>query len=160
MKSFIYNSPFGNIELTIKGKLLVKVQPGRFQVQETSSSQSSVECHPGRNVFTVFLDTYFCHNPASPPLEKIDFNCLTPFQLECYRNLLRIIYGERVSYGEFAKMIGRPKAVRAVGRAMAANPFPIFIPCHRVVGADGKTGGFSAGEKWKNALLHHEATCS
>ena len=76
----------------------------------------------------------------------------TPFQLAVWAALRRIPYGEVRTYGEVARMIGRPRAVRAVGGACHANPCPIFTPCHRVVAANG-AGGFGAGLETKRKLL-------
>ncbi|MCX6354757.1 MAG: methylated-DNA--[protein]-cysteine S-methyltransferase [Candidatus Aureabacteria bacterium] len=69
--------------------------------------------------------------------------------------LRHIPYGETRSYGEIAKAVGSGKACRAVGNACAANPFPILVPCHRVVAKSG-IGGFSAGLRWKKFLLARE----
>jgi len=77
----------------------------------------------------------------------------TPFQRAVWDSLLAIPYGETRSYGDVARAIGKPGAARAVGRACGANPWPIIVPCHRVVGADGALGGYSAGLKWKSVLL-------
>ena len=76
----------------------------------------------------------------------------TPFQLAVWAALREIPYGEVRTYGEVARMIGRPHAVRAVGGACHANPCPIFTPCHRVVAAHG-AGGFGAGLEVKRRLL-------
>ena len=64
--------------------------------------------------------------------------------------------GNTLSYGEIARSIGKPKAVRAVGGACGANPIPVLIPCHRVLAANRKIGGFSGGLEWKKALLARE----
>ncbi|MCJ7594188.1 MAG: methylated-DNA--[protein]-cysteine S-methyltransferase, partial [Desulfobacterales bacterium] len=80
----------------------------------------------------------------------------TPFQLSVLRALQEIPYGETVSYGELARRIGRPKASRAVGAANGANPLPIVIPCHRVIGSDGRLTGFGGGLDIKQALLDLE----
>ena len=77
----------------------------------------------------------------------------TEFQRQVYDELLRIPYGTTVSYAEVANRIGRPKAVRAVGAANGANPIPIVIPCHRVVGSDGSLTGFGGGLPVKRSLL-------
>ena len=68
-------------------------------------------------------------------------------------------YGETISYAQLAKKAGQPKAVRAVGAALAGNPLPLIIPCHRVIYSDGSIGGFSAagGKRMKEKLLRHEA---
>lgn len=81
----------------------------------------------------------------------------TPFQQRAWEALQRIPYGETISYGEQAKRMGNTDASRAVGRANGANPIPIIIPCHRVVGSTGKLTGFTAGLHIKAWLLQHEA---
>jgi len=81
----------------------------------------------------------------------------TEFQLLVLKELSRIPYGETVSYGEIAKRIGRPKAVRAVGAANGRNPIPIVIPCHRVIGSSGDLTGFGGGLDTKTELLRLEA---
>ncbi len=77
----------------------------------------------------------------------------TPFQLETWRALVAIPYGTTISYGELARRIGKPEAVRAVGAANGANPLPIVVPCHRVIGSDGSLTGFGGGLPAKRALL-------
>jgi len=80
----------------------------------------------------------------------------TAFQNAVWTALADIPFGETVSYGELAGRIGRPTASRAVGAANGANPLPIVLPCHRVVGADGSLTGFGGGIETKRALLAHE----
>ena len=77
----------------------------------------------------------------------------TPFQLAVWQELARIPYGTTVSYGELARRIGQPQAVRAVGAANGRNPLPIVLPCHRVIGADGSLTGFGGGLPTKRSLL-------
>ena len=81
----------------------------------------------------------------------------TEFQVSVLRALLEIPYGETVSYGEIAKRIGRPRAVRAVGAANGRNPLPVVVPCHRVIGSTGDLTGFGGGLDTKEALLRLEA---
>lgn len=80
----------------------------------------------------------------------------TPFQQRVWAALQTIPYGETRSYGEIAAQIGNPKACRAVGMANNRNPLPIFIPCHRVVGSDGKLVGYAGGLDIKTYLLELE----
>jgi O-6-methylguanine DNA methyltransferase len=80
----------------------------------------------------------------------------TPFQRRVWAEVAAIRYGEMATYGEIAARIGHPKAVRAVGAANGANPLPIFVPCHRVVGADGRLRGYGGGLDVKAALLRLE----
>jgi len=81
----------------------------------------------------------------------------TAFQVSVLQALQDIPYGETVSYGEIARRIGRPKAVRAVGAANGRNPLPIVVPCHRVIGSTGDLTGFGGGLDTKEALLRLEA---
>jgi len=80
----------------------------------------------------------------------------TGFQQQVWAALRRIPAGRTVSYGALAASIGRPAAMRAVGMANGANPIPIVVPCHRVIGADGTLTGFGGGLERKRWLLAHE----
>lgn len=81
----------------------------------------------------------------------------TEFQVSVLNALQEIPYGKTASYGEIARRIGRPKAVRAVGAANGRNPIPIVVPCHRVIGSSGDLTGFGGGLDTKAALLRLEA---
>ena len=80
----------------------------------------------------------------------------TPFQRAVWEELRRIPYGTTCTYGELAVRIGNPRAVRAVGQANHRNPLPIFIPCHRVIGANGALTGYAGGLDLKRSLLELE----
>lgn len=82
---------------------------------------------------------------------------LTPFQQAVYRAVRRIPKGQTRSYQWVAKAIGRPRAARAVGNALHANPFAPTVPCHRVIRADGTLGGYATGPSKKRVLLRREA---
>jgi methylated-DNA-[protein]-cysteine S-methyltransferase len=84
----------------------------------------------------------------------------TDFQVAAWRALADIPYGTTVTYGEQARRLGRPRAVRAVGAANGRNPLPVVLPCHRIVGADGSLVGFGGGLERKRLLLEHEAGVS
>lgn len=84
---------------------------------------------------------------------SVDLKAGTPFQREVWAELSRIPYGQTISYGQQAKNMGRPSAVRAVGGANGKNPLPIIIPCHRVLSSAGKLHGFAAGLDLKRRLL-------
>jgi methylated-DNA-[protein]-cysteine S-methyltransferase len=82
----------------------------------------------------------------------------TEFQKSVWKQIAKIAFGKTISYGDIAKQIGNPKAVRAVGGAVGSNPIPLIIPCHRVMGSSGKITGYSGGKgiptkKW---LLNQE----
>jgi methylated-DNA-[protein]-cysteine S-methyltransferase len=80
----------------------------------------------------------------------------TKFQMAVWRELEKIPYGETRSYAQIAAAIGKPKAVRAVGAANGANPIPIVVPCHRVIGSTGKLTGYGGGLPLKERLLELE----
>ncbi|MSR62988.1 MAG: methylated-DNA--[protein]-cysteine S-methyltransferase [Planctomycetes bacterium] len=84
----------------------------------------------------------------------------TDFQKRVWAELVKIPYGETTSYSELARRAGSPAAVRAVGSANGANPIPIIVPCHRVIGADGTLTGYAGGLERKRALLELEARFS
>jgi O-6-methylguanine DNA methyltransferase len=89
-------------------------------------------------------------------LPPLDMSSGTEFQQRVWNALRQIRAGQTRSYGEIAKEIGEPDAVRAVGGACGANPIPVFVPCHRVLAAYRKIGGFSGGLDWKRKLLARE----
>jgi methylated-DNA-[protein]-cysteine S-methyltransferase len=84
----------------------------------------------------------------------------TPFQTAVWTALTKIPYGQTRSYGDIARAVGRPAAVRAVGLANGRNPLPIVVPCHRVIGASGKLVGYGGGLPVKQALLDREREVS
>jgi O-6-methylguanine DNA methyltransferase len=89
-------------------------------------------------------------------LPPLDLSAGTDFQRRVWQTLRKIEFGETWSYAEVAQRIGKPKAVRAVGGACGANPIPVFVPCHRVLAAHQRLGGFSGGLNWKRLLLERE----
>lgn len=80
----------------------------------------------------------------------------TPFQLRVWKELTKISYGTTISYKQLAKRLGTSRGFQAMGRANAANPVPIIVPCHRVVGANGSLVGYASGVKTKEFLLRLE----
>ena len=81
------------------------------------------------------------------------FDGCTAFEINVYKCIMKIPSGETRSYAWVAKQIGRPKATRAVAQALHRNPWPLIIPCHRVVSSDGKLGGYAYGVNLKRMLL-------
>lgn len=110
--------------------------------------------HPVLAAAVAQLQEYFAgtRQQFDLPLDVVG----TDFQRDAWRALQTIPYGSTVSYGEQARRLGNPKAVRAVGAANGRNPVSIVVPCHRVVGSDGSLTGFAAGVDAKAWLLDHE----
>jgi methylated-DNA-[protein]-cysteine S-methyltransferase len=104
---------------------------------------------------TAQVDEYFAKERSIFDLELAATG--TAFQQAVWAELCRIPYGETISYGEMARRVGSPDAQRAVGMANNANPIGLIVPCHRVVGANGKLVGFASGIEMKAALLRFES---
>jgi O-6-methylguanine DNA methyltransferase len=122
---------------------LRRYMPGAILIQES----------PRLAAYLGALDRYWSSRTlVSPPLHLLG----TPFQRQVWQALMRIPAGQTCSYGDVAHLIGRPGAARAVGAACGVNPLPLFVPCHRVLGAGGKMGGFGGGLPLKRALLLRE----
>lgn len=101
------------------------------------------------------IEAYFTRERLGWTLEEVDLAALrlTPFREAVYRALLEVAPGTVVTYGDLAAAAGRPRAARAVGSAMAENPLPLVVPCHRVVRGDGTLGRYGDDERWKPLLL-------
>jgi O-6-methylguanine DNA methyltransferase len=102
------------------------------------------------------LERYLAGHPVTFDLEPLDLSTCTPFQQRVLCAEFAIPRGEVTTYGLLAAHIGAPRAARAVGTALGSNPFPVVIPCHRAVHADGTLGGFRGGLPMKRALLEME----
>jgi methylated-DNA-[protein]-cysteine S-methyltransferase len=125
----------------------------RFEGTPPASAVPSPD-HPVLKETIRQLDAYFARD-----LRDFDLPISlkgTPFQVAAWRALRQIPYGATRSYAEQAKAIGSPSAVRAVGAANGRNPIPIVIPCHRVIGSNGKLTGFGGGLPLKRYLLDLE----
>ncbi|MCL2081272.1 MAG: methylated-DNA--[protein]-cysteine S-methyltransferase [Oscillospiraceae bacterium] len=114
---------------------------------------SSCEGPVAKRVFAQ-LDEYFAGERREFDLPLKMFG--TTFQMAVWAGLLQIPYGQTVSYGQLAAMIGKPKASRAVGGANHVNPISIIVPCHRVIGAGGSLTGYGGGLEMKRFLLELE----
>ena len=103
------------------------------------------------------LEEYFAGNRQRFETD-LDLDYLPPFKRNALSTAFLVPFGKVITYGELARQAGSPKAARAAGQAMASNPIPIVIPCHRVVGSDGHLTGYSGGEgiEFKKRLLRLE----
>ena len=119
----------------------------RLRISETA-------IHDSVNNAITQLDEYFAGSRRNFDV-PLDLHG-TEFQVAAWNALSKIPYGHTASYGQQAALIGRPKAVRAIGGANGRNPVAIVLPCHRIVGADGSLTGFGGGIEVKKWLLDHE----
>lgn len=105
------------------------------------------------------LERYLAGEPMDWPELPLDLEGLTAFRREVLETLVRKVrHGQIITYGRLAALVGRPGAARAVGRVMATNPWPLVVPCHRVIGTGGNLTGFGPGLEMKKFLLDLERT--
>lgn len=150
-----YSSPLGPIVIESDGKAITRL---RFSSEKASTvpieaPKEAVRTPPIIAETIQWLDDYFagkrpCNVPRLNPQG-------TAFQKRVWTALLSIPYGETVSYGEIARMVGC-KSAQAIGQAVGANPIALIIPCHRVIAAHGKIGGYEYGIEIKKKLLELE----
>ena len=140
---------FENISL-----YLVATETHLINIQFTQPQKALLQTTELLSMATIQLDEYFQgkRTTFSLPFKLTG----TPFQLAVWKELQNIPYGQTTSYKEIAQKINKPKAYRAVGMANNKNPLPIIIPCHRVIGSNGKSIGYAGGLKLKNYLLELE----
>jgi len=151
-------SPLGDVLLAATEQGLAGVWFVQGQEHMPDSSEWTTEdAHPTLAAAAQQLHDYFSGQRKSFDL-PLQPAWGTPFQRAVWQALQRIPYGHTSTYGDIARAIGNPKAVRAVGAAIGLNPHTIVVPCHRVVGANGSLTGFAGGLERKKHLLLHEAT--
>jgi methylated-DNA-[protein]-cysteine S-methyltransferase len=147
-----YESRFGTLTLLSDGESLTAV---RFSSQ-ADDSQLSADSTQLLQETCRQLDAFF-----SGELKKFELPLApqigTEFQQAVWHELRRVPYGTTITYTELARRVGRPAAVRAVGAANGRNPLPIVVPCHRVIGADGRLTGYAGGLHLKQTLLDLES---
>ena len=150
MKTFkaYYPSPIGPVEISGTQEAIVSVGFVKKQLPNDRNLPACVKDGIRQ------LDEYFKGRRKTFSTKLLLRG--TPFQKLVWQQLKRIPYGEVVSYGDIARAIGRPHAYRAVGGANNKNPIGIIIPCHRVIGSDGKLVGYGSGIWRKDWLLKHE----
>ena len=151
-------SPLGDVLLaaTEHGLAGVWFVHRQAHMPDTSSWVDHDE-HPTLQATAQQLEAYFQGHRHTFDL-KLSPTWGTPFQRAVWQALARIPYGHTRTYGDIARDMGNPKAVRAVGAAIGQNPHSIIVPCHRVVGVNGSLTGFAGGLDRKSYLLAHEAT--
>jgi methylated-DNA-[protein]-cysteine S-methyltransferase len=149
-------SRVGNLKLVVNAKALVAIlweqeRPDRVRLDTLDLD----ECHPILVETERQLSEYFSgtRTQFEVPLEPRG----SEFQKAVWRTLITIPFGETRSYSDLARNMGSPKAYRAVGAANGKNPLAVVVPCHRVVGADGRLTGFAGGLQAKATLLALEA---
>ena len=156
----IFSTPFGN-------GVVHASELGIFKVDLPDMSQTAETLHKTANGLrssslteyaSELLRRYFKGEHIEFADITVDLSCIPPFRCKALQVIRGIPYGNIRSYGQIAAECGSPRAARAVGGAMASNPVPVIIPCHRIVAGNGRLTGFSApgGETAKMMLLKME----
>jgi len=144
----LYDAPIGKMIIVSNGVSLIEID--HVNHEELMTSNPDDLCQRAAKQ----LDEYFAGKRTSFDLPLLPKG--TDFQRKAWTALTTIPYGETISYGEQAKRMDNPKAVRAVGGANGKNPFSIVVPCHRVIGANGTLTGYTGGMNRKEWLLSFE----
>lgn len=151
----IYDSPLGRIVLAASGEGLVGVWFDDQRHLPDFSHWAQAPANKALEIAKAQLSDYFAGHRTTFDL-PLDLNSGTDFQQSVWRALLTIPLGATSSYGAISTVLGKPKAVRAVGGAIGRNPLSIIVPCHRVLGLDGTLTGYAGGLARKTALLQLE----
>jgi O-6-methylguanine DNA methyltransferase len=163
MKSFAFPIHFGELNATPVGDLRLAVSDQGLIAVEWADTQPDFDSYLlpfEADVVTPYAEELreYLEGKRREFTFPIHWGIFRPFQRDALQAVFRIPYGETRTYSEIAMEINRPRAYRAVGRANATNPMPIVIPCHRLIGTDGKLHGYGGGEglKTKEWLLKME----
>jgi methylated-DNA-[protein]-cysteine S-methyltransferase len=147
---FFYQTPIGEIGIVENGTAITNV----YFDKESDLNNAVTKETALLKAAAQQLQDYLAGNRKSFDLPLAPDG--TEFQQRVWQALQQIPCGETCSYGDIARSIGQPKAARAVGLANSKNPIPVFVPCHRVIGADGKLVGYAGGLAVKEYLLNLE----
>ena len=156
----VSDTPIGDLWVACSERGLVALEWGDKQAEFLSYLTKRLKSPIGENSSRLrHIDSQLREYLAGERRQftiKIDWSLMRPFQREALLATFAIPYGQTTTYGNLAAQIGRPHAARAIGRAEATNPMPLVIPCHRVLGADGKLRGYGGGLEIKKWLLQLE----
>ena len=152
IRSFYFNSPIGWLHVISEGAGISRIDFHHIP----PPSMPDIPDEPQSNYVYDILTNYFMGKTVDFSQAPLKFSRGTEFQIAVWNAIREIPAGETRSYKWLAEQIGSPKAVRAVGGAVGANPISIIIPCHRVIRSDGKLGGYGGGVKRKRLLLELE----
>lgn len=159
MKYCVVETSRGFIAILEKDGRLVRStlpKPTREEAVAAGVTGTNVEDESAFGILPEKLRAYFEGKYADFSDVLLNLDGQSPFGSVVLLTAQRIPYGKVITYGELARLAGSPGAARAVGNIMARNMTPIIVPCHRVIAAGGKIGGFSSGLEWKRELLRLE----
>ena len=160
----IFKTPFGEAAIVFRREPFALIEIGLPRGKQEAllaafkkPGRSQSGSHEKAVALAESINAYFKGKPLQPPWHWMDMGGLTPLQRAVLTATADIPYGELRSYREVAEAVDRPRAYRSVGSALAKNPFPLLIPCHRVIRSDGSYGCFGGGTDLKKRLIELEA---
>lgn len=160
---YVFTTAFGHVAILfqadpylLKRIFLPHLRKGELDRQVTRTGPVKPESVPAVLSLSEGIRAYFAGNPIEAHWEMLDLNGMTPLQRSVLKKVGRVPYGKVRSYGQIAAQVGHPGAYRFVGSTLASNPFPILIPCHRIIRADGSPGLFQGGRALKKGMLDLE----
>ncbi len=157
----IFKTSIGFCAIAWKDKMIVRLflpEKNKYEMEASISNMDNFKLTPPNSSISKIIKEITAHLAGKLTMLEnvsIDISSCPPFHQKVYSATRRIIPGQTISYGDLAKIAGSPSAAQAVGQAMAKNPIPLIIPCHRVLAANDKIGGFSSpnGIQMKKELL-------
>ena len=151
VKHYTLNTFIGPLQLQWVNQFKLKsiILPNKIKPQKNDELPEDF-----RQLHKELID-YFDGKQTSFTIDLLDLSQCSSFHQKVYKHIGSMPYGETLKYGEVAQAVGHKGAARAVGTAMARNPFPIVIPCHRILSSNG-LGGYGGGLDMKRQLLSHE----
>lgn len=153
MAEIFIASPVGNLRLIFSERGLREIQ----RSQEEVTPEGEWSC-PHQRAIVQWFQAYRDGMPSPVPWKHLDSSVLSPFQREVFQALSLTPFGRWTHYGDLALSVGRPKGAQAIGQALHHNPFPVLLPCHRVIPKTKTIGGFAWGPEAKRSLLSHEGS--
>ena len=143
-------------------KILRVFLPSQYRLFKSSDYEHAVALKRSESSVRMackIMDRLLEGKPGRFPLEMLDWSVAYPFQRRVLRMEYRVPHGMVSTYGRVARKLGHARAARAVGTALARNPFPVIIPCHRAIRSDRTLGGYAGGLSMKKKLLELEGLC-
>ncbi len=151
IKSYSLQTPCGFFTLNY---LANELQDAYFEKKPNKKNDETLANNPE----VEFIEKYFQGYQQSYT-HKLRLPQLSAFEIKVLQELIKVPYGQTISYQELAQKLKSPRAARAVGNALSRNPFLIFYPCHRIIRNNGNPGGFAGGTELKSKLLAWEKNC-
>ena len=163
MTSYIFTTAFGYVAILfqtdpylLKRIFLPHLRKRELDGRVRRTGPLKPESVPAVLGLSKEIRAYFAGNPIEAHWELLDLTGMTPLQHSVLEAVGRVPYGKARSYGQIAAQVGHPGAYRFVGSTLARNPFPVLIPCHRIIRADGSPGLFQGGRDLKKGMLELE----